>query len=297
MSPLPSLLVVACAVALASAATPTKAPTYRVKTEAEIKMLATCASSRGSTANNVYTESAALKEVQKRRSGGRTGFDFAKKLDDFDIDIGALSKGDIDSPENRELGKKYTTSLIYAVVPSFFLLFLGVICCVPCWFCKTCGECSSCLGGKDGKSCAGRGCCGKCNDYFMGWTCCPNFGLFDGACRYGPIADYPTCGWFALYGAFFARRRRVCGWANVCARFLVPSDLFLPVASTHLLRHPLPPVHTVCALSLSLSLFFLSPHRDRRDGGAEDGGRDECYRKVGEIVRETRTRWRDHADD
>jgi hypothetical protein len=92
----------------------------------------------------------------------------------------------------------------------------------------------------------------------MGWTCCPNFGLFDGACRYGPIADYPTCGWFALYGAFFARRRRVCGWANVCARFLVPADLFLPVASTHLLRHPLPPAHTVCALSLSLSLSLSS---------------------------------------
>ena len=176
----------------AAAQTPTKAPTYRVKNAAELQMLADCASSRASTEFNQYSTPVATQEVQTRRSAGSTGFDFQATLDAFEFNMGDMAKGNYDTPENREFGKQYLTSLIYITIPSLLVLIAAFLCVLPCWFLKTCGECSACI-------CNGKGCCGLCNDYFCGFACCPSFGLFDGFCRFGPIADYPTFGCFADY--------------------------------------------------------------------------------------------------
>ena len=186
------LVVVSLFAVHAAVSVPTTAPTYRVKNAGELQMLEKCASSRASTEFNTYTTPVATQEVQTRRSGGRTGFDFQTKLDNFDFNMGDMGQGKFDTPENREFVKEYVTSLIFITVPSLLVLLAAFICVIPCWCSKLCGEWSACI-------CDGKGCCGLCNDYFCGTACCPNFGLFDGACRFGPIADYPTFGCCAHY--------------------------------------------------------------------------------------------------
>ena len=47
--------------------------------------------------------------------------------------------------------------------------------------------------------CKGRGCNGDYNDYCCGCASMAHFGIFDGACRYAPIADYGTFGCTANY--------------------------------------------------------------------------------------------------
>jgi hypothetical protein len=164
---------------------PTQAPTYRVKTEAEIKFLADCASSRGTSANDVYTEPEATTLIQTRRSDGILGFDVKKKLNEFDYKLLKDMMNGQATSENKGYAQDYAGSIIWAAVPSMLLVLATFFCVIPCWCCKTIGEVTAFC-------CRGKGCCGSCNDYFCGLTCLPNFGIFDGFFRYAPVADYPT---------------------------------------------------------------------------------------------------------
>ena len=216
--------ILAIAAALASATgTPTAAPT---KSTAEIDALAACAASRASSLSDTYTTPEATKLRQEYRNGY---FNWQAKLDAFDFNMEKMMS-DPTGSENQALAQDYIGGLLWSSLWPFLLIvisvgfFVPVTCCkvrarspplpwvspsrsfrlslvlrahlrsprlLPQWW----GECTACP-----LCCmAGKGCCGRCNDFFCGCAKCPHFGICDGWCRYGPIADYPTFGCTANY--------------------------------------------------------------------------------------------------